>query len=95
MRLSQYEQKMIKESFHEVFHEGSITLFGSRVDDTIKGGDIDLYIQTPLLNATLDKKIAFLVTLKEKIGDQKIDVILSKDKNRLIEQEALQKGIQL
>jgi len=33
--------------------------------------------------------------LKRKIGEQKIDVILSRDKNRLIEQEALNKGIEL
>jgi hypothetical protein len=29
------------------------------------------------------------------IGEQKVDVVMAKDKNRLIEQEALQYGIQL
>ncbi len=95
MRLSKFEIQSIKESFLSVFKEGSISLFGSRVDDTKKGGDIDLYIQTTKENATLEKKIKFLVMLKEKIGEQKIDVILAKDKTRLIEQEALKKGIKL
>ena len=60
-----------------------------------KGGDIDLYIISKSNKNLLDKKIDFLIKLKQKIGDQSIDVIISKDKNRLIEQEALQKGIRL
>jgi predicted nucleotidyltransferase len=93
MRLSEYEIQSIKKSFLNVFKDGSISLFGSRVDDTKKGGDIDLFIQTPKDKATLENKIKFLVMLKEKIGEQKIDVILSRDKSRLIEQEALKNGI--
>jgi hypothetical protein len=95
MRLTAYEIKSIKESFLDVFEEGSISLFGSRVDDAQKGGDIDLYIQTPKEKATLENKIKFLVMLKEKIGEQKIDVILSRDTTRLIEEEALKNGIAL
>jgi hypothetical protein len=95
MRLTEYEIKSIKESFLHVFEEGTISLFGSRVDDAKKGGDIDLYIQTPKAKATLENKIKFLVLLKEKIGEQKIDVILSRDTTRLIEQEALRTGVKL
>lgn len=36
-----------------------------------------------------------MVDIQEKIGEQKIDVIISKDKNRLIEREALKKGVRL
>jgi hypothetical protein len=39
------------------------------------------------------KKIDFLVKLKDKIGNQKIDLIISRDKNRPIEQKALMEGI--
>jgi len=95
MRLTHNEVKAMKESFSEVFQNGKIYLFGSRVDDSKKGGDIDLYIQTESKNNNLKKKIDFLILLKNKIGEQKIDVILSKDKNRLIEQEALKTGILL
>ena len=95
MRLTEFEIGSIVKSFHEVFHDGEIYLFGSRVNDALRGGDIDLYIITPPDNATIEKKIKFLVSLQEKIGEQKIDVILSRDKNRLIEQEALAKGVKL
>ena len=98
MRLLNNDIKAIKQTFLEVFKQGNIFLFGSRVDDGLKGGDIDLYVvPASILNKkeALDKKINFLVKLKSLIGDQKIDVIISKDKNRLIEQEAMNTGIKL
>ena len=45
MRLTEHEIKMIKKAFKESFHDGKIYLFGSRVDNTKRGGDIDLYIK--------------------------------------------------
>ena len=98
MRLSNQEIKSIKEAFKEVFGDGKIFLFGSRIDDSKKGGDIDLYIQPKYTLDTkkiLDKKIKFKLALYDKIGEQKIDVIISKDKNSSIEKEALQTGILL
>jgi len=94
MRLTEFEQKMIKKAFRESFGEGKIYLFGSRVDDTKRGGDIDLYL-VPLnrCDNEREKKRDFLVKLDNYIGEQKIDVIIAKDKNRLIEQEALRYGV--
>jgi len=93
MRLDKHEIQSIKQTFIDVFENGCIYLFGSRVDDKRKGGDIDLFIEST--NSNLINKIKFLAILKEKIGDQKIDVIISKDKSRTIEQEAMKKGILL
>ncbi len=96
MRLKNFEIEKIKSSALNIFGKDvQVTLFGSRVDDLSKGGDIDLYIQSPLKNSTIESKINFLIDLKSAIGDQKIDVILAKDSSRLIEQEALTKGIKL
>ena len=95
MRLTAYEIKSIKESFLQVFHNGKIYLFGSRIDNNLKGGDIDLYIVKQNIKNRLEKKLEFLVSLKQKIGFQKIDVIISKDKSRTIEQEALKYGVEL
>jgi predicted nucleotidyltransferase len=95
MRLANNEIEAIKSSFTSVFGTGHIYLFGSRIDDTQKGGDIDLYIDTDYNDNIQTKKIEFLVELKSKIGEQKIDVVISKDKSRAIEQEALSKGIRL
>ena len=96
MRLSDFEIKSIKEVAKKKFGENvKITLFGSRVDDTKRGGDIDLYIETSKKENIYKRKIKFLVDLELKIGEQKIDVIISKDKSRLIEQEAIKNGIEL
>jgi len=96
MRLQDFEISTIKSAASHIFGNGSkVVLFGSRVYDDIKGGDIDLYIQPSDKNDLWKKKIDFLVWLKSTLGDQKIDVIISKDKSRLIEQEAIKNGVEL
>lgn len=97
MRLSIFEVNAIKQVFAEVFGNGKIYLFGSRVNDAGKGGDIDLYIKTKpeAKISMLALKIEFLYKLKKIIGEQEIDVIIARDKNRLIEREALMKGVEL
>ncbi|HHG74049.1 MAG TPA: nucleotidyltransferase domain-containing protein [Persephonella sp.] len=77
IRLTEYELKAIKETAREVFgNEAKVWLFGSRVNPNAKGGDIDIYIEISDMENWLDKKIDYLVKLKEKIGDQKIDLVL-------------------
>jgi predicted nucleotidyltransferase len=94
MRLSQFELHSIKQSFTSTFQTGTLYLFGSRIDDTRKGGDIDLYICSDDTNK-VKKKLSFLVKLKRLIGEQKIDVVLSYDTTKPIEVEAYQNGILL
>jgi len=99
LRLNNLYHQAIKETFNSVFNGKNIYLFGSRVDDTKKGGDIDLYLvleKEDLNNIDLfDKKIKFLAKVKRVIGDQKIDIVFNKDQSRLIEQEAIKWGIKL
>jgi len=94
MRLTQTYQDSIKKYF-EIFFDGEIYLFGSRVDDTKRGGDIDLYLKVSNMNNLMEKKIKFLARVKRELGEQKIDVVFNKDENRLIEKEAIKWGIKL
>jgi predicted nucleotidyltransferase len=95
MRLTAFEVNAIKQSAQEVFGSNvQVFLFGSRVDDAKKGGDIDLYIHAQT-GSDFKHKIKFLVSLEQKIGEQKIDVILAVDKNRPIEQQAMSTGVLL
>jgi len=95
MRLSNRYIGVIKKYFHEFFSEGEIYLFGSRVDDSKKGGDIDLYLKPRNHSNLFEKKIKFLARIKRELGEQKIDVVFDTNNNRLIEKEAMQWGIKL
>ena len=99
MRLTHEYQKTIKQNALSIFGlDSKVILFGSRVDDTKKGGDIDLYVipnNKSSLEKLYDQKIDFLSQLQLELGEQKIDVIISKDSNRSIEQEAFKTGVEL
>lgn len=79
MRLTTLQKHLICESTAKYFGtESRVWLFGSRVNDQAKGGDIDLYIEPSMDNATdlVFAKLQFLRDLHKKIGEQKIDVVL-------------------
>lgn len=78
MRLSTFEIEFIKDLAIQHFGTGtSVYLFGSRIDNTKKGGDIDLFIQNSNnKELTIKNKLHFLTDLVMKIGEQKIDVVL-------------------
>lgn len=99
MRITTTDRQAIVNITQQYFDKGAeVYLFGSRVDDNKKGGDIDLYIIPEHKNNAkqqYDKKIKFLVALQLAIGEQRVDVIIFKDKNRPIEKEAIRTGIKL
>ncbi len=101
MRLSAKQLDAIHQCFVAHFLPvDALWLFGSRVDDLQKGGDIDLYIETHYNEPTqaIEKKIYFLRDLKKVIGDQKIDIvlnILNDNKQQRIYEEAKSTGIKL
>ncbi len=98
MRLTKHEKVSIKKTFLKIFENGKIYLFGSRVDDSKKGGDIDLYLDlfySLSIKEMLQKKSKFRLDLYELIGEQKIDIIVSKDKNKSIEKEIINIGVLL
>jgi len=95
MRLSQKYIHTIKKYFNEIFKSGDIYLFGSRVDDSQRGGDIDLYLILEDNSDLFNKKIKFLAKIKRELGEQKIDIIFQQNTHNLIEQEALKWGIKL
>ena len=78
----------------EVYHKGSIYLFGSRTDDSKLGGDIDLFLEIDE-KPSFEKKIKFLSKLKRILGEQKIDIVFNEDSSRLIEMEISKCAIKL
>ena len=79
MRLKADEVDSIKESVNQIFGQKvSVWLFGSRADDTKKGGDIDLYLEVPSKTYSSMQKNRLWATLIQKLGDQKIDIVINR-----------------
>ena len=78
MRLKTEQIEIIKSLTKEFFGGDSrVFLFGSRVDDSRKGGDIDLYIETKIKENLIDRKIKMLGELQKELGEQKIDIVIN------------------
>ena len=90
MRLSLKEQQEIKKTLNEIFGDIKIYIFGSRLDDSKKGGDVDIFLQTfnPIKNIRAKRARAKML-LEEKLL-KPIDIIIEKDANKLIKKQAMQ-----
>ena len=81
MRLTEPQQQIIKQVLLKHFGQNSeLRLFGSRVDDNAKGGDIDLYIEPEIcsVDEIVEAKLNALVDLHRALGDQKIDLVVNR-----------------
>jgi uncharacterized protein len=95
MRLSQSIYSSIKNRIHQSIPDADIFLFGSRVDDFGKGGDIDLLLLTeeklPLLFMNRIRRL-----ILNDIGEQKIDLVnFKKSENHPFKSLALENAVRL
>ncbi len=77
MRLSMKQREIIEKiAIRHFGRDIKVYLFGSRIYEERKGGDIDLFLEAvPEEQITIKEKTAFIVDLKRNLGDQKIDVV--------------------
>ncbi len=97
MRLSNDTQKKLLHTAHQHFGNNiKMYLFGSRVDDTKKGGDIDLFIESEK-DISLQKEVKFLKDVYKYVTQRKVDLIIKipSKSERSIHQKARMEGIQL
>ena len=74
MRLGVDQVCAIKSAVKMVDADAEIKLFGSRIDDEKRGGDIDLLIDSSIMGWREVAKLRGL--LESNLGEQKIDIIL-------------------
>ena len=99
MRLTSTQIQAIRSTVHTVFGEGAqITLFGSRVHDDQKGGDVDLMVEMPqdiadpaVMAARLSSRVS------RAMYRRKVDVLLKAPnlQDRAIHRIAVQQGVRL
>ena len=69
-----------------------VRLFGSRINDRTRGGDIDLQIIAP--NSTYRDEVAFLVDVEQRL-DERVDLRVQRKDQLLIDEIACKEGILL
>ena len=95
MRLQKQEIHTILQVARHIYGEKvKVYLFGSRLDNTKRGGDIDLLIRTEEEKKGVLARIRMIAQLKFLLGDQKIDIIGDHEES-IVAQEALRKGVLL
>jgi len=91
MRLNNKEIDTIKDVIYHHLTDAQIYLFGSRVDEDKKGGDIDLFIVSD--KKSYDMKVKIKAKLHSLLN-KPVDIVWHSDFDREIEKEAL-KGVKL
>lgn len=78
MRLTNEQRRIIREEVANAFGpEAHVRLFGSRLDDTKRGGDLDLYIEAeggP--DELLDRELDLYANLQKRLGEQRLDIVV-------------------
>ncbi len=78
MRLNNNEIKVLKDKLKSLSKEAKLFLFGSRTDDTKKGGDIDLLVVSDILTKKDIRKLR--IEFFKNFGEQKLDIVLDNSK---------------
>lgn len=88
MRVSSYLKNEIKKASKLAFGDAELILFGSRVDESKKGGDFDIAVLKEMSLESFKKaKVQFFKYLILKDLDLPIDLVLYSKANDLLKKE--------
>jgi predicted nucleotidyltransferase len=93
MRITENEKKVIINAAKSIDPDAQVWLFGSRTDDSKRGGDIDIGILSEKVDVM--EEIDIRQQICDKIGEQKIDLVVSKDGQQAFFKHIVTKGIML
>ncbi len=95
MRLTQKERTSIRDAVASYDDSAKVSLFGSRVNDDARGGDIDLLVISTSLTESDKRKIK--LRIYDALGEQKIDLLLihPNEPETAFVKQALQEGVQV
>ncbi len=93
MRLKVEEQEVIKNAIHLFDADAKIFLFGSRINDNKKGGDIDILVISSKLNRRKIRQIK--EKFYNKFGEQRLDLVIPNNYNKAFVEFILDEAIKL
>jgi predicted nucleotidyltransferase len=95
MRITEHEKNVIVEAAKSADPDAKVWLFGSRTDDTKKGGDIDIAILSEKIRKDVMQEIQVKRFICDRIGEQKIDIVTSTEGKEAFFRMAVTEGILL
>jgi len=99
VRLSEQTQTIINGTAHDIFgSDVAVKVFGSRLNDQVRGGDIDLLIESESqIDQSRYKSLQLVARLQMLLGDQSIDVLVidPQTDKQAIHSEAQRTGVSL
>ncbi|HUX43091.1 MAG TPA: nucleotidyltransferase domain-containing protein [Rectinemataceae bacterium] len=93
MRITKEERDIFVDSIATCDPNAKVWLFGSRVDDSKRGGDIDLAILSRTIGREELRKIRR--DIMDRIGEQHLDIIASSDGRDAFFRLAVEGGVPL
>lgn len=98
MRLTEAERHAVQAACHDHWPAGSrVFLFGSRTDDSAKGGDVDLLVEIPYALPpfeVVNRRSRFVARLQALTEERRIDVVVAElgrsDERQVVRQARLQ-----
>jgi len=91
MRLTPIEQQVIRKASLRYFCVRP-RLFGSRLNDLKRGGDIDLYIEAPVSpQRGVEARLHMVADIWKALGERKIDVVVNAGGEQLLIFEVAQR----
>jgi predicted nucleotidyltransferase len=93
MRLGADEVQTIREEIRQTDPAAEIYLYGSRADDSARGGDIDLWVRSTRI--TYRDTLRLLTRIQDRIGWQKIDLTINAGEDDVLAQLATETGVRL
>jgi len=98
MRLEPREIEAIRQAARAVFGaRATVRVFGSRVRDDLRGGDLDLYLEVEPDQATVANETKFRGLIERPLDELKVDIVLHERNRPLgpIDQIARRDGVVL
>jgi len=93
MRLATQEQSAIRHAIAQADADALVYLFGSRVDDSAKGGDIDLLVLSKKID--IMAKLDIMARLHQQFGERKVDLSIYPDATQPFPRMVMQEAVRL